>query len=128
MPRVVVYARYSSDSRREASIEDQIRLCRQHAAQEGWTVANVYADDAISGASLATRPGIQHLMQDVLSGKVDIVLAEALDRLAPDQKDLAGLCTRMEYAGVVLVTISEGEISFPPRTVRKGSPSFTVVK
>ena len=36
MTRVVLYARYSSESQREASIEDQLRICRERAAREGW--------------------------------------------------------------------------------------------
>ncbi len=35
MSRVAIYARYSSDSQRDASIEDQIRVCRQRADREG---------------------------------------------------------------------------------------------
>ena len=38
MPRVALYARYSSDNQRDASIEDQLRQCREHADREGWTV------------------------------------------------------------------------------------------
>jgi site-specific DNA recombinase len=110
MPRVDIYARYSSDNQRDASIEDQVRLCRERAAREGWTVVNIYTDHAISGASLM-RPGIQQLMQDVLSGKTDIVLAEALDRISRDQEDIAGLYKRMQFASVVMFTLSEGEIS-----------------
>lgn len=30
MTRAAPYARYSSDNQREASIEDQFRLCREH--------------------------------------------------------------------------------------------------
>ena len=33
--RAVIYARYSSDNQREASIEDQIRVCRAHIEQKG---------------------------------------------------------------------------------------------
>lgn len=29
MTRVALYARYSSDNQREASIEDQLRICRE---------------------------------------------------------------------------------------------------
>ncbi|MER9132633.1 recombinase family protein [Mesorhizobium sp. M0768] len=47
MTRVALYARYSSDNQREASIEDQLRLCREHAARERWTVVGTYADAAI---------------------------------------------------------------------------------
>ena len=34
--RVAVYARYSTDAQREASIEDQVRLCRELAERQGW--------------------------------------------------------------------------------------------
>src|SRR3546814_12022490 len=47
MTRVALYARYSSDNQREASVEDQLRLCRQHAEREGWTVVESYHDRAI---------------------------------------------------------------------------------
>ncbi|BCH23283.1 hypothetical protein MesoLjLb_30680 [Mesorhizobium sp. L-8-3] len=57
MTRVALYARYSSDNQREASIEDQLRQCRERAAREGWTVVETYSDRAISGASLI-RSGI----------------------------------------------------------------------
>jgi Resolvase, N terminal domain len=36
--RVSIYARYSSDKQREASIEDQVRLCEERAARAGWRV------------------------------------------------------------------------------------------
>ncbi len=35
MTRVALYARYSSDQQREASIEDQLRLCRVYAEKQG---------------------------------------------------------------------------------------------
>ena len=42
--RVALYARYSSDLQRDASIEDQLRICRAHADREGWTIAATFAD------------------------------------------------------------------------------------
>ena len=36
MIKVAIYARYSSDNQREASIEDQFRLCREYAQRQGW--------------------------------------------------------------------------------------------
>jgi len=44
MPRVAIYARYSSDNQRDASIEDQIAVCRRYAERQGWTVVDWYAD------------------------------------------------------------------------------------
>jgi site-specific DNA recombinase len=108
--KVALYARYSSDNQRDASIEDQLRLCRLHAEKQGWTIVDSYTDRAISGASLL-RPGIQELIQDATRGRFVIVLAEAMDRLSRDQEDIAGLFKRMAFAGVRIVTLSEGDVT-----------------
>jgi site-specific DNA recombinase len=110
MTRVALYARYSSDNQRDASIEDQLRQCRERAGREGWTIVESYSDRAISGASLI-RSGIQSLMADAQAGKFSIVLCEALDRLSRDQEDVAGVYKRLKFAGVTIVTLSEGEIN-----------------
>ncbi|WP_338531804.1 recombinase family protein [Nitratireductor thuwali] len=110
MHRAALYARYSSDNQREASIEDQFRLCEEHAAREGWKVVQRHSDAAISGSSMILRPGIQQLLTDAQRGLFDIVLAEALDRLSRDQEDVAGLYKRLRFAGVKIVTLSEGTV------------------
>ncbi len=107
--RVAIYARYSSDLQSQASIEDQVRLCAEKAAVNGWEIYNTYTDAGISGASLM-RPGIQALMSDAMNGAFDVVVCEAMDRLSRDQEDIAGLYKRMEFAGVKIITLSEGEI------------------
>jgi site-specific DNA recombinase len=111
MTRVALYARYSSDNQSVASIEDQFRICREHAAREQWKVIGTYHDAAISGASVILRPGVQTLLQDAQRGKFDVVLAEALDRVSRDQADVATLFKHLRFAGVQIVTLSEGEIS-----------------
>ena len=108
--RVSIYARYSSDLQSTSSIEDQVRLCREKADIKGWEIQQCYSDMGISGASLL-RPGIQSLMTSAMNGEFDILLAEAMDRLSRDQEDIAGLFKRMEFAGVKIITLSEGEIS-----------------
>ena len=50
-------------------------------------------------------------MQDAQRGKFEIVLAEALDRVSRDQADVATLFKHLRFAGVQIVTLSEGEIS-----------------
>ena len=110
MLSVALYARYSSDNQRDGSIEDQLRLCREHAEQEGWKVVDSYSDRSISGASLI-RPGVQALMQDAQASRFDLVLAESLDRISRDQEDIAGVYKRLTFAGVRMVTLSEGDIS-----------------
>ncbi|MGY3496320.1 recombinase family protein [Bradyrhizobium sp. USDA 4502] len=111
MPRVALYARYSSDNQSESSIEDQFRLCREHAKRERWKVTSTYHDAAISGASMILRPGIQLLLQDAQRGLFDVVLGEALDRISRDQADVATLFKHLRFAGVSIVTLAEGEIT-----------------
>ncbi len=108
--KVALYARYSSDNQRDASIEDQLRVCRARAEREGWRVVDSYTDRAISGASLL-RPGVQELIADGLKRRFDMILTESLDRLSRDQEDIAGFYKRMRFAGVSIVTLSEGEVS-----------------
>ncbi len=111
MTRVALYARYSSDNQREASIEDQFRICREQAKREKWKIVGTYKDAGISGASMILRPGIQALLQDAQAGQFDIVMAEALDRISRDQADVATFYKHLKFAGVPIVTLSEGEIS-----------------
>src|SRR5712671_3868056 len=108
--RAVIYARYSSEQQREASIDDQIRLCRTRIEAEGWTYLHAYTDRRMSGAS-ALRPAYQALLEDARRGQFGIVVAEALDRLSRDQEDVAGLFKRLRFASVRLFTLAEDEIN-----------------
>ena len=109
--RCALYARYSSDQQRAASIEDQFRICREHAGREGWKIAGAYRDAAVSGASVVLRPGVQTLLEDARRGAFEIVVAEALDRVSRDQADVAILYKHLRFAGVMIVTLAEGEIN-----------------
>lgn len=111
MSRVALYARYSDDKQSPHSIEDQFRICRMHADKQGWPVVETYSDAGISGSTVIFRPGFQALLRDALAGKFDVVVAEALDRLSRDQEDIAAAFKRLRFAGVPIVTLSEGEIS-----------------
>jgi DNA invertase Pin-like site-specific DNA recombinase len=108
--KVAIYARYSSDNQRDASIADQLRVCRAYAERQGWAIGQEYADHAVSGATLL-RAGFQALMRDALNRRFDVVLAESLDRFSRDQEDTAGLFKRLTFAGVNIVTIAEGDIT-----------------
>ena len=55
--KVALYARYSSDNQRDASIVDQFRICRVYAEKQGWQIVEEYSDQAISGARCARGSG-----------------------------------------------------------------------
>ncbi len=108
--RAVIYSRYSSDLQSDASIEDQIRVCREHIDRAGWVYLHAYHDRAMSGAS-HLRPGYQKLLEDARCGVFDVVVAESLDRLSRDQEHIAHLYKHLSFARVQVVTLSEGPIS-----------------
>jgi DNA invertase Pin-like site-specific DNA recombinase len=107
--RGVIYARYSTELQREASIEDQIRTCKDLIAEHGWELSQVFSDAAISGAS-RFRPGYQALLDGVRRRDFDIVVAEGLDRLSRDPEDTAALIKALKFADIKLITRSEGEV------------------
>ena len=108
--RAAVYARYSTDLQSSASIADQVRVCRQLCEANGWTVVDIFADEAMSGAT-HLRPDFQRMQQAAIAGTFDVIIAEALDRLSRDQEHIAGLHKRMQYLGIKIITKTEGEIN-----------------
>ena len=108
--RVSIYARYSSDLQREASIEDQIEICRRYAVERGWTIVKSYTDAAISGAS-RFRPGFQKLLEDAGRAQFDVVICEAVDRLGRRLADTADLQDQLAFHGVKLFIPSIGEVT-----------------
>ena len=102
MIRAALYARYSSHLQREASIEDQFRICRHHAERAGWTVAETYSDSRISGDSMILRPGVQALLADARTGAFDVAAAEALDLVSRDQADVSILFKHLKFPGVMI--------------------------
>ena len=94
--RAVIYARYSSEAQREASIEDQLEVCRRYIARQGWTLGATYEDRAMSGAS-RFRPGFQKLLLDAKAGAFDVVVCEAIDRLGRKLADVADFFDQLAF-------------------------------
>lgn len=108
--RVVFYARYSSGLQRDASIDDQIRLCERRAEAEGWRVIDRYSDHARSGSD-HLRPAFQRLLADARKGKFDIVLTESLDRLSRDLEHTSAFFKQLSFSGIRLVTLADGDVT-----------------
>ena len=84
----VIYARYSSDSQREESIEGQLRECREYAERNNMTIVGTYIDRALS-AKTADRPEFQYMIKDSAKEQFEIVLVWKLDRFSRDRYDSA---------------------------------------
>ena len=61
--QAVIYARYSSDSQTEQSIEGQLRVCKEFAERNGYVIVKEYIDRAKTGTN-DNRPAFQQLLYD----------------------------------------------------------------
>jgi site-specific DNA recombinase len=109
--RTACYARFSSDLQRETSLEDQIRSCREYAAQHGfgWQDNQIFTDAAISGASLDGRAGLQALLTAAASRAkpFDVLLVDDSSRVARDLADALRVIQLLKFAGVRVIYISQ---------------------
>ncbi len=97
----VIYARFSSHSQREESIEQQVAECRAYAARRGWTVLDVYPDEAISG-TVEDRPQFQKMIIDAEKGAFGHVVTYKVDRFARDRLDSAIYKSRLRQMGITV--------------------------
>ena len=104
--KAVIYARYSSDSQREESIEGQIRDCREYAARNDITILGEYIDRALS-ARTADRPEFQRMIADSEKGMFDCVLVWKLDRFSRDRYDSAHYKRILKKNGVKVISAKE---------------------
>ena len=104
--KAVIYARYSSDSQREESIEGQIRECTDYAVKNGITIISSYIDRALS-ARTADRPEFQRLIADSEKRLFDAVLVWKLDRFSRDRYDSALYKHLLRKNGVKVISAKE---------------------
>jgi len=102
----VIYARYSTDSQREESIEGQIRECMDYANKEGIAVLNSYIDRACS-AKTDARPQFQKMINDSKQKLFDAVIVWKLDRFARNRTDSAVYRSILRKNGVKVVSAKE---------------------
>ena len=104
--KAVIYARYSSDSQREESIEGQIRECTEYAERNGITILGSYVDRALS-ARTDDRPDFQRMIADSEKRLFDIVLVWKLDRFSRDRYDSAHYKHILKKNGVRVMSVKE---------------------
>ena len=80
---VVIYARYSSHSQTEQSIEGQLQTCYEYARSHNYIVIGEYIDRAQSGTT-DSRAEFQRMIADIESKKVNMVITKDLSRLGRD--------------------------------------------
>lgn len=104
MTTAVIYARFSCSKQREASIDDQLRECRDYCKHEGIDVVGEYCDYAQSGRT-DDRPQFQAMIAN--AGESDLVVVYMMDRFSRSEYDAPIYKRELSKHGVKLVSALE---------------------
>lgn len=113
--KAVIYARYSCDKQSEQSIEGQIRVIREFAAREGYTIIGEYIDRAKS-AKKANRPEFLRMISDSSRHLFQYVIVYKLDRFSRNRYDSAFYKCKFRQNGVQVVSATEA-LSDTPESI-----------
>lgn len=102
----VIYARYSSNSQREESIEGQLEVCYEFAKNNNYTVIQEYIDKAMTGRS-DKRPGFLQMIEDSKSRQFEAVLVYQLDRFSRSKRDNVIYKEKLKNNGVKVISARE---------------------
>ena len=106
MKTCVIYARYSSDSQTEQSIEGQLRVCEEFAKKNDILILNTYIDRAMTGTN-DNRPDFQRMIKDSARREWDFVLVYKLDRFSRNKYETAIHKKTLKDNGVKVVSATE---------------------
>lgn len=111
MSAAAIYCRISKDIAGEhLGVDRQERLCRELAAAQGLTVADVLVDNDLSAYKGRRRPGFEQLVDLLRSGAVSTVVTYHADRLYRRATDLERLVSIVEANGAQVFTVAAGNI------------------
>ena len=106
MNKAVIYARYSSDTQTEQSIEGQLRVCQQYAKANNILIVGTYIDRAMTGTN-DLRPDFQRMIKDSSKHQWDMVLVYKLDRFSRNKYEMAIHRKQLKDNGVKILSAME---------------------
>lgn len=111
--RCAIYTRKSTEEGLDQefnSLDAQREACAAYILSqkhEGWAeLADRYDDGGFSGGSME-RPGLRRLLEDVRSGRIDVVVVYKVDRLTRSLADFAKMVDVFDRAGVSFVSVTQ---------------------
>lgn len=102
----VVYARYSSHSQGEQSIEGQLSEAKKYAASHGYTIVHEYIDRAKTGRT-DNRAEFQQMLKDTAKKQFSVVILWKVDRFGRNREEIAINKMRCRKNGVRVEYVAE---------------------
>lgn len=100
--RVAAYARVSTDSDEQlSSYEAQVDFYTRHIqSNPEWEFVAVYTDEGVTGTNTKKREGFNRMIEDALSGKIDLILTKSISRFARNTVDTLTTIRRLKEKGI----------------------------
>ncbi|HFI0162443.1 TPA: recombinase family protein [Streptococcus suis] len=100
--RVAGYARVSTDHEDQAtSYESQMRYYSEYInGRDDWEFVKMYSDEGISGTNTKLRTGFKSMVEDALSGKIDLIITKSVSRFARNTVDSLTTVRQLKEVGV----------------------------
>ncbi len=106
MTNAVIYARFSSHSQTEQSIEGQIRVCKEYAQRNKINIIGEYIDRATTGTN-DNRPEFQRMIAEANTKQFEQILVYKLDRFSRNKYDNVVYKHKLAQCGVRVVSATE---------------------
>lgn len=106
MKKAVIYARYSSDSQSEQSIEGQMHVCQDYARNNQIVILDTFIDRAMTGTN-DNRPAFQRMLAESKKKEWDYVLVYKFDRFSRDKYQTAIHKRALKDNGVQVISATE---------------------
>ena len=108
--RVGIYARVSTDDPSQtSSFELQQKYYTDMVSRNpNWELVKIYSDEGKSGTTTQHRKGLQEMLDDAFSGKLDLIIVKNISRLARNVVDFLGIVRKLREKKVGVLFESEG--------------------
>ena len=100
--RVAAYCRVSTDSKDQLnSYRTQIGYYTNFIAQHpGWELADIYADEGITGTSMKHREDFKRMLRACREGRIDLILCKSVSRFGRNSVDVLRTIRALRERGI----------------------------
>lgn len=100
--KVAGYARVSTDlEEQQTSYENQVAYYSNYIkSRSDWVFAGLYTDEGISATNTRHREGFNRMIEDALTGKIDLIIMKSISRFARNTVDSLTTVRRLKEQGI----------------------------
>ena len=109
MLNVGAYCRVSTDSEEQSlSLESQKQYFREKINENpNWKLKEVYYDEGVTGTSTKHRDGFNRMINDALSGELDLIVTKEVSRFSRNTVDTLSYINDLKDCGVAVVFLTD---------------------